>query len=99
MSAQEICAALEQMEAWIADPAWDPDPVELARWNTRLLAAKAEAETEAGWPELVARAHALGQPIETRLRHLAQVRDEIRAELEALECGNRAIRSYGASTR
>lgn len=99
MSVQDIRAVLEQMEAWIADPNWEPDPDELALWNTNLQAAKAHAQGDEKWSDLVASAHALARPLEVRLGQLTLRRDEVRAELESLESGKRAIKGYGASIR
>jgi flagellar hook-associated protein FlgK len=99
MSDRLVRVAIEQMEAWIADPAWEPDPDRLAQWNAEFTAAMAGAEKAEGWPQLLARAHALGAQLEDRVIRLAQLRDDVRAELDALECGTRALRGYGASTR
>jgi len=99
MSDGEVRAVIEQMEAWIGDPSWEPDPESLAQWNAGFQAAVAQAEKGAGWPDLVARAHAVSQHLEARMIRLVQLRDEMRAELGAQERGNRALRGYGASTR
>lgn len=99
MSAGDVLAALEQMEAWLADPGWEPEPEALAQWNVGFQAAMAKAKASEGLSELVPRAHALGRRLETRIAGLVQVQDKVRAELEALECGNRALKGYGASIR
>lgn len=99
MSDREIRDAIEQMEAWVANPSWDPDPEALAQWNAGFQMAVAQAEKATGWPDLVARAHHLGQDLEARVARMAQLRDEVRTELDALEYGSRALKGYGASTR
>jgi quinol monooxygenase YgiN len=99
MSHGEVRAAIEQMEAWVGNPSWEPDPEALARWNDAFQAAVAEARTEDGWLDLVARAHTVGQQVEAILPQLAQLRDAVRAELDTQERGNRALRGYGASVR
>lgn len=99
MSDARVRAAIEQMEAWLADSAWEPDPEALLRWNTEFQAALAQAEKDPGWPELIGRAHAAGELLNARAAALEAERDLVRAELEAQERGNRALRGYGASTR
>lgn len=99
MSHGEVRAAIEQMEAWVGDPSWEPDPEALAQWNAAFLVAVAEARNEDGWPELVARAHAVGHQVEARLTQLAQWREAVRAELDTQERGSRALRGYGSSAR
>jgi hypothetical protein len=94
-----VRAALEQVEAWLADPAWEPDPSALAKWNKAFQAALLEAEKGPGWPDLATRAHRAGQAMEARLEVVVKARDRIRADLEAHERGGRALRGYGASTR
>jgi hypothetical protein len=99
MSDGKVRAAIEQMEAWMADPAWSPDAAALARWNAGFLAAMAEAGKSAGWADLMARAHAAGRELEARTARMAQTQEGVRAELKAQERGNRALRGYGASAR
>ena len=43
MSDDRVRAAIEQMEAWLADLTWQPDPEVLAQWNAELQAALAQA--------------------------------------------------------
>ena len=99
MSDPKVRAAIEQMEAWMGDPNWEPDPGQLEAWNKEYQTAVSQAEKGAGWPELVERAHALGRRLEPRLAQMVRLRDELKAELEAQERGNRALLGYGASTR
>ena len=99
MSDARVLAAIEQMEAWLGDPNWEPDPEALSQWNADFQAALAQAEKASGWPDLVSRAHATGQLLEARIAVVAEERDQVRAELAAQERGNRALRGYGASTR
>lgn len=99
MNDVRVRAAIEQMEAWLADPAWAPDSEALSQWNADFQAALAQAEKATGWPDLVGRAHAAGQLLEARIVGVALERDRVRAELVAQERGNRALKGYGASTR
>jgi hypothetical protein len=99
MSDGRVRAAIEQMEAWLADPTWAPDPEALARLNTEFQSALAQAERAPGWADLITRAHAAGQVMATRAERLAEVRDQVKTELEALGRGNRALRGYGTSSR
>lgn len=99
MSDHEVRAALDRMEGWIGQPAWEPDPAALEAWNTEYQAALATAERGPSWPALVERAHGLGRKLEVRLDQATQMRDAIRAELGIQERGNRALAGYGASTR
>ena len=97
MNDQKVRAAIEQMEGWMADPTWEPDPELLAQWNAGFQAALAQAKKTEGWLDLVARAHTVGARVEARVSQLAQVRDGVKAELDAQDRGNRALRGYGAS--
>jgi hypothetical protein len=99
MSDAEVRASLEQMEAWMADPSWEPEPGLLATWNAGFQAAMGRAEKGPNWPDLMSRAHALGRALERRASHLALQRDGVKAELDAQGRGNRALKGYGASTR
>lgn len=99
MSDRRVRSAIERMEAWIGDPAWEPEPEELESWNRDYRDAVAGAEKGEGWTDLVARAHALGRQLEVRLQAAVRKRDEIKAELDAQERGNRALAGYGASAR
>lgn len=98
MSDERVRAAIEQMETWLAEPNWDPDPEALTQWNADFTLALAQAEKAAGWPDLVARAHAVGQRLEARTILEAQARDKVKAELEAQERGSRALKGYRAMT-
>lgn len=99
MSDGRVRAAVEQMEAWLADPTWEPDPDALAGWNADFQDALARAEKGPGWPELAARAHAAGQLLDAHSELVAQERDRLRSELGVQERGSRALRGYGANTR
>ncbi len=99
MSNAGVRAAIEQMEVWMGDPGWEPDPGQLTVWNTGYQAALATAEKGEGWTELVARAHAMGKQLEPRLANLVRLRDEVKSELDAQGRGNRALIGYGASAR
>ena len=99
MSDARVCAAIEQMEAWLGDLNWAPDPAALARWDAEFKAVLAKAEKGPGWPDLLERAHAAGRALEARSVILAEERDRVRAEIEAQARGTLALKGYGASTR
>lgn len=99
MSDARVRAALEQMEAWLRDPASMPGPEGLADWNRELSEALAEAERGADWNDLVRRAQALAPTLEGRVSALAAERDEVRREMSVQARGERALKGYGATTR
>jgi hypothetical protein len=99
MSLDGLRASIAQMEAWVADPSWEPDPEALARWDAEFQTSLAQTEKGEDWPDLMARAHAVGHRLQARTVRFAQVRDELRAELDAQERGNRALKGYRASVR
>lgn len=99
MSNGQLRAAIERMEAWVADPSWEADPETLAQWNAEFQAAAADVQKGEDWPDLAARGHALARRLEARMNQLARLRDEVRAELDAQERGSRALKGYGANTR
>jgi hypothetical protein len=97
MSAGRVRAAIEQMEAWLADPEWEPDPEALAQWNAEFQAALSEPGKGPGWAELMARAQVTGRLLGARLAGVVAARDQVRAELEAQVRGNRALKGYRSS--
>jgi len=99
MSDGRVRATIEQMEAWLADPGWEPDAEALARWNAEFQGALAQKGEGPGWLDLVARAHAAGLLLEARLAVVTAAQDQVRAELEARARGNRALKGYGAGRR
>ena len=99
MSDEDVRRAIVQMEAWLGDPTWEPDAEVLAQWNATFLGALALAEKAHGWEDLVARAHAAGRSMELHAITAAEVRDQLRAELQAQDHGKRALKGYGASAR
>jgi hypothetical protein len=99
MSDARVRAAIEQMEAWLGDLNWVPNPAALAKWDAEFKAALAKAEKAPGWPDLIERAHAAGRALEARSEVLAEERDRVGAELGAQARGTRALKGYGASTR
>jgi hypothetical protein len=69
MSEGRVRATIEQMEAWLADPGWEPDAEALARWNAEFQGALAQKGKGPGWLDLVARAHAqVRVELETQVR-------------------------------
>lgn len=99
MNPGEARTLLDRMEAWLLDPSWQPESEALAQWNARFQAAKAQSSGSDEWPELAARAHAAGLRLDARIAPLVRLRDEIKAELEVQERGNRALKGYGAGVR
>ena len=99
MNDTRVRAAIEQMEAWLADANWEPDPDALAQWNTGFNMALAEAEKAADWPELRARAHAAGHQMEAKMAVFAEAKERLRKALEQQELGRRAMKGYGATAR
>lgn len=99
MTDGRVRTAIEQMETWLADPAWEPDSESLAQWNAEFTQSLAEADKGSGWPELLGRAHAAGQILEGRIAAVVEEQDRVKADLEAQDRGNRALRGYGANTR
>jgi hypothetical protein len=99
MTDQLVRAAIEQMEAWLADASWEPDSDALVQWDAEFQSALSQAEKASGWAELMDRAHVAGHQLEARRVMLADALDQVRRELEVHERGNRALKGYGASTR
>jgi hypothetical protein len=99
MSDGGLRASIDQMEVWVADPSWEPDPEALVRWDADFQTALAQEEKGPDWLDLMARAHAVGHRLQARTVQFAQVRDELRAQLDAQERGNRALKGYRASVR
>lgn len=99
MSDAMVRAAIEQMEAWLDDSAWEPDADALAAWDAEFRAALAGAERAEGWPVLADRSHAAAKRLEARLSEVEQALNQVRNELEVQSRGNRALRGYGAGTR
>jgi len=97
VSEVRVLAAIEQMEAWLADPAWDPDPEVLAQWTAEFQGALTKKEQGPDWSELVARAHAAGKLLEVRLAGVMLARDQVRAELKIQARGAQALKGYRSS--
>ena len=97
MSDEAVLAAIQQMEMWLADSSWNPDPEALARWNVAFQEAMAGASKGPAWQELMTRSHVAGERLEARIGPLAEARDKVKAELDAQERGHRALRGYSAS--
>lgn len=99
MSDARVKAAIQEMEAWLDDPAWVPDADALARWDEGFRAAAAQAERAEGWPELAERAHAAGRRLAHRSEALAAELVHLKAKSQIQDQGQRALRGYGASSR
>ena len=99
MSDDRVRLAIEQMEAWLADSTWEPDPDALAQWNAEFNSALAQAEKAADWSELRARSHAAGHQMEVRMAVFAEAKERLRIALERQEVGHRAMKGYGATAR
>ena len=99
MSAGRLRLAIEQMEAWLANMTWEPDPEALAQWELEFRAALADYKKGSGSTDLLDRAHAAGKLLEVRIQSMEDQLVQMRTGLEAQGLGNRALRGYGASTR
>jgi hypothetical protein len=99
MSDGAVWAALEKMEAWIADSEWSPKAADLEAWNSEFQAAMASAERSDGWEDFLNRAHTAGHALAVRAARLEQKKDAVKAELDAQALGRRALKGYRASTR
>ncbi len=99
MNDLRVRAAVAQMEAWLADTAWQPDPEALAQWDAEFLAAVIQAEKGEGWRELVERAHEAGRRLDDRSEALAAELGLMKVRLQVQDQGNRALKGYGASSR
>lgn len=99
MSDARVRAAIEKMEAWLADPIWEPEADALDAWNRDFLEAMGRAEKAPGWDALIERAHGAGRRLEDRIAVLSAEKDKVQAELERQGRGNRALKGYGANVR
>lgn len=97
MSDEALRQVLERMEAWLSDDSWEPGPEQLPEWEAEFKRCLESTEKGSDWPELRRRAHVAGELLATRADGLAVLQGEIRAELEAQERGNRALRGYRTS--
>lgn len=94
MSDALVQAHLDQLEGWLAEPGWIPDPTAMDAWNAGFLAAAREAERGPGWGDLVARAHALNGRVEAHVASLSQALTALRAELQAHGKADTAMKAY-----
>ncbi len=99
MSDALVLGLVEELEGVLADPAWVADPEFLLGWNQRFAEATAHAERGPEWPEILKRAHALGDRVHPVVDRLTKDMDAIRRELTEQERGQRALKGYGASAR
>lgn len=98
MNEWRVRAAIEQMEAWLADPNWQPEHEALADWNAEFQEALGQADKGPGWAGLIGRAHAAGRLLEARSMMMAEAQEQVRGELEARERGTRALKGYRVGT-
>jgi len=94
VSAADLESLLDQMERWLADPAWAPEAEDLTRWVSAFREARDSAAGRAAWPALAARGHALSQALMAPLRGAEESRDALRARLAAWSRGARALQAY-----
>lgn len=94
MTDRRVRAALDEMEGWLEDPAWEADPEQVAAWNQAYAEALESAERDEGWELLAQRAHALGARLEARVAALSRERDALKLELDGQSLGSRALRAY-----
>ncbi|OGQ57701.1 MAG: hypothetical protein A3J24_04690 [Deltaproteobacteria bacterium RIFCSPLOWO2_02_FULL_53_8] len=99
MSNAKIREALDRMEGWLSVPSREMDIAELTEWNETYLSAVAGAERGPEWPDLVVRAHALGERLNARMASVIRERDALKTELESFARGNRALKGYGTHAR
>lgn len=93
---------LERMDALEACLKQDPEqfvPEDLEAWHKDFLAESEGARQEPQWPQVVARAHQLGQIIEALLPGLIAKRDELKQELAQQGQGMRALNAYQVAYR
>lgn len=99
MSDAAVRAALAQMEAWLADETWQPEPEVLAAWDSQFLAAMAAAERGPGWAEQIVLCHHLGERLQTRTVAMEAQLELLRNQLEGHSLGARALKGYAAGLR
>lgn len=99
MTNGQVIALLDQMEAWLEDPTWEPETEPLAEWTDRFNAALAAADRGQGWEAVRERCHSIRRRLEQRLKTVMEARDLLRTELESQDRGARALKGYGAATR
>lgn len=99
MSDEGIRSALEQMEAWLADPSWEPLPDAIAEWDDAFHRAMNQANHGPGWDVLIARCHALGRELEARADLISVKCNDLKVELEGQSRGVRALKGYSAAIR
>jgi len=97
MSDGQVQAVIAQMEAWLADAGWDPEPEAMELWNQQFEEAVATAERGPGWAELVRRSHEVGARVEQRTQPMVMKLKELQAELGAQAKGSRALQGYRSS--
>ncbi|WP_306590690.1 hypothetical protein [Geothrix sp. 21YS21S-4] len=93
MSDRALQSLLDELEQLLQAPdALEGDVI--AAWQARFDAAVAGAERGAEWPQLVARAHALGTRLDAAAERLSQQREGIRREMQLQGQGARALKGY-----
>jgi hypothetical protein len=82
------------MEAWLAEPAWEPQADALRDWNAAFTRAKRHAARTGGWPAHADRARALGQRLQGLMEGVQARREALRHQLDAGVRGRRALVAY-----
>ena len=96
MSDSQVRRSIEQMEAWLDDPSWEPEATALSAWQDAFDAAAAGAERSEDWPALVQRAHEVGRRLDLRAQEVAAEAERLRLRLESQDRGVRALKGYGS---
>lgn len=94
MSDQAVAEALDDLERLLDEPLERMDGARIADWHARFRQAVETAERGPGWPDLVARAHALGQRMERCLAQAISQQEALRQALTVGQQGARALQAY-----
>lgn len=94
MSDAQVQAHLDQLERWLSDPGWIPDPSAMALWDAGFHAALATAERGSGWEPLVLQGRALNERLKAHASGLALAMEEIRLELQQQASASQALKAY-----
>lgn len=95
MSDSELTAALDALERLLREGVTEPETI--IAWRERFETALGGAERGPGWPDIVARAHALSEKLELTAQGISAQKDRLRKELELHAQGARALKGYKPS--